>query len=216
MQHRIWVKTWTESSIYEAWVRIIALIILGLSVGTLGRTQTLTPPKSQQEHSRSIHEILQEAKSYQAADATTRTALRKVLGRQTKTFAEFERQCADLQATLTENDVMEKRKRKMLAELRLAFRDDPEVQPTFGVLYQMEDVSDRADPIWRGMIACSGILASLDQSKQEAYQTICVDPAYRQLSLLIPEINRLGNQLQTELQKHGSSLPPEFLQAIEQ
>lgn len=216
MQHRRGVETGTGSSIYEACVRAIALIILELSIGTLGRTQAVTPPKSQQEHSRSIHEILQEAKSYQAADAKTSAALRQILSRQTKTFAEFEKQCADLQAAMAENDVMEERKRKMLAELRLAFRDDSEVQPTLNLLYQMDGVSDRVDPIWRGMIACSGILASADQSQQEAYQSICVDPAHRQLSLLIPEINRLGNQLQTELQTHGSSLPREFLQAIGQ
>jgi hypothetical protein len=195
---------------------MIALMILALSAGTLGRTQTVTPPNGQQERSRRIHEILQDAKSYQAADAKTGAALREIVGRQTRTFAEFEKQCADLQATLAENDVMEKRKRKMLTDLQYEFRGDSKVQPVFNLLYQMGDMSDKVDPIWRGMIACSGILASAVQSKQEAYQTICVDPARQQLSLLIPEMNRLGRQLQTEIQKYGGSLPPDFLQAIGQ
>ena len=195
---------------------MIAIMSLALSVGTLGITQTVTQPNSQRERSRRIHEILQEAKSYQVADAKTVAALQEVVGRQTRTFTEFEKQCADLQAILAENDVMEKRKRKMLAELQVAFRGDSKVQPAFNLLYRMEDLSDRVDPIWRGMIACSGILASVAQSKQQAYQTICVDPAHQQLGLLVPEVNRLGSQLQTELQKHGSSLPPEFLQAIGQ
>jgi len=195
---------------------MIALMILALCVGTLGRAQTITPPNSQQERSRHIHEILQEAKSYQAADAKTGAALQEIVGRQTRTFAEFEKQCADLQATLAESDAMEKRKRKMLADLQFEFRDDSKVQPVFNLLYQMEDISDKVEPIWHGMIACSGILASAAQNKQEAYQTICVDPAHQQLSLVVPEMNRLGRQLQAEVQMYGGSLPRDFLQAIGQ
>ncbi len=163
-----------------------------------------------------IHEILQEAKSYQAADAKTGAALQEIIGRQTRTFAEFEKQCADLQASLAESDAMEKRKRKMLADLQFEFRGDSKVKPFFDLLYQMEDISDKVEPIWRGMIACSGILASAAQNKQEAYQTICVDPANQQLNLLVPERNSLGHQLQDEVQKYGSSLPRDFLQAIGQ
>jgi uncharacterized protein YoxC len=195
---------------------MIALMILALSVGTLGRTQTVTPPNGQQERSRRIHEILQEAKSYQAADAKTGAALQEIVGRQARTFAEFEKQCADLQATLAESDAMEKRKREMLVDLQFEFRDNAKVQPIFNLLYQMEDISDKVEPIWHGMIACSGILASAAQNKQEAYQNICVDPAHRQLSLLVPEMNRLGRQLQAEVQKYGGSLPRDFLQAIGQ
>ena len=146
----------------------------------------------------------------------TRASLQEILGRQITTFAEFKKQCADLQTALAEGDAMEKRKRKMLADLQFEFRDDPNVQPVFQILYQMEDFSDRVEPIWRGMIACSGNLASSGQNKQGAYQTICVDPAHQQLSVLVPELNRLGRQLQAELQKHGSSLPLDFLQAIGQ
>jgi hypothetical protein len=195
---------------------MIALMILARSVGTFGRAQTATPPNSQQERSRRIHEILQKAKSYQAADAKTRVALQEIVSRQTRTFAEFQKQCADLQATLAENNVMEKRKRKMLVDLQFEFRDDSNVQPTIKLLFQMEDVSDKVEPIWRGMIECSRTLASAAQSKQDAYQSICVDPAHQQLNLLVPEINSLGHQLQAELQKHGSSLPRDFLQAIGQ
>jgi len=192
------------------------LMILALCVGTLGRAQTITPPNSQQERSRRIHEILQEAKSYQAANAKTGAALQEIVGRPTRTFAEFEKQCADLQATLAESDAMEKRKRKMLADLQFEFRDDSKVKPFFNILYQMEDISDKVEPIWRGMIACSGILASAAQNKQETYQNICVDPAHQQVSLLVPEINRLGHQLQAEVQEYGGSLPRDFLQAIGQ
>ncbi len=216
MQHRIGDLTGSGSAIHNACARIVASLILALCVGTLGRAQTTTPPNSQQERSSRIHEILQEAKSYQAADSKIRAALQEVVGRQTRTFVEFEKQCADLQATLVESDAMEKRKRKMLADLHFEFRDDSRVQPTFNLLYQMEDVSDKVEPIWRGMIACSGILASAAQNKQEAYQNICVDPAHQQLSLLAPEMNKLGRQLQAELQKHGDSLPRDFLQAIGQ
>jgi hypothetical protein len=53
-------------------------------------------------------------------------------------------------------------------------------------------------------------------SKQQAYQNICVDPAHQQLGLLAPKMNRLGRQLQAEVQKYGGSLPREFLQAIGQ
>lgn len=104
----------------------------------------------------------------------------------------------------------------MLADLQFEFQGDSKVQPVFSLLYQMEDVSDKVEPIWRGMIACSGILASAAQNKQEAYQTICVDPAHQQLSLLVPEMNRLGHQLQAEVQKYGGSLPRDFLEAIGQ
>ena len=216
MQHRREVLTGPGSSIHKTCVRMIALMILAMSVGTLGRTQTVTPPNGQQERSRRIHEILQEAKSYQAADAKTGAALQEIVSRQTRTFAEFEKQCADLQATLAESDAMEKRKRKMLAGLQFEFRDDSKVQPIVNLLYQMEDISDKVEPIWHGMIACSGILASAAQNKQEAYQNICVDPAHQQLSLLVPEMNRLGRQLQAEVQRCGGSLPRDFLQAIGQ
>ena len=104
----------------------------------------------------------------------------------------------------------------MLADLQFEFRGDSKVKPVFNLLYQLEDISDKVEPVWRGMIACSGILASAAQAKQEAYQTICVDPAHQQLSLLVPEINRLGRQLQAEVQEHGGSLPRDFLQAIGQ
>jgi len=216
MQHRRGGLTGSGSAIHKTCARMIALMILALCVGTLGRAQTITPPNSQQERSRHIHEILQEAKSYQAADAKTRAALQEIVGRQTGTFAEFEKQCVDLQATLAESDAMEKRKRKMLVDLQFEFRDDAKVKPVFNLLYQMEDISDKVEPIWHGMIACSGILASAAQNKQEAYQNICVDPAHQQLSLLVPEMNRLGRQLQVEVQKYGGSLPRDFLQAIGQ
>jgi hypothetical protein len=216
MQLRIGILTGPGSAIHKTSFRLIALIVFALSFGISGIGQTVAPSNSQQERSRRIHEILQKAKSYQAADAKTGATLREIVGRQTRTFAEFEKQCADLQATLAENDVMEKRKRKMLTDLQFEFRGDSKVQPVFNLLYQMEDMSDKVDPIWRGMIACSGILASVAQGKQEAYQTICVDPAHQQLSLLIPEMNRLGRQLQTEIQKYGGSLPSDFLQAIGQ
>jgi hypothetical protein len=216
MKHRTVVLTGSEPATHQTYVRIIVLMILALSVGTLGRGQTVTPSNSQQERSRRIHEILQKAKSYQAADTKTRAALQEVLSREPRTFEEFEKQCADLQATLTENDVMEKRKRKMLADLQFEFQGDSKVQPVFSLLYQMEDVSDKVEPIWRGMIACSGTVASAAQGKQEAYQTICVDPAHQQLSLLVPEINRLGQQLQAEVQEYGGSLPRDFLQVIGQ
>jgi hypothetical protein len=216
MQHRVENPTGTGSGIDNHCASTIALLIFALCIGTLGTAQTTTPSNSQQARSSRIHEILQEAKSYQPADAKIRAALGEVLGRQTRTFAEFEKQCADLQATLTESDKMEKRKRKMLADLRFEFRDDSKVQPTFSLLYQLEDVSDKFEPIWRGMIACSGILASASQDKRAAYQNICVDPAHTQLSLLVPETNRLSRQLQAELQKHGESLPRDLLQAIEE
>jgi len=216
MQHRTEVLTGPGSAIHKNCVRMIVLMILALCVGTLGRAQTISPLNSQQERSRRIHEILQEAKSDQAANAKTGAALQEIVGRQTSTFAGFKKQCADLQATLAESDAMEKRKRKMLADLQFEFRDDSKVKPVFNLLYQMEDVSDKIEPIWRGMIACSGILASAAQNKQEAYQTICVDPAHQQLSLLVPEMNRLGHQLQAEVQKYGGSLPRDFLEAIGQ
>ena len=100
--------------------------------------------------------------------------------------------------------------------LQLEFGGDTKVQPIFDLLYQMEDVSDRVEPIWRGMIACSVTLASAARSKQEAYRTICMDPATQQLGLLMPEINKLGGQLQGYLQKYGESLPPDLLRAIGQ
>ena len=203
-------------ALHKTCARMIALMMLTLSAEAFGRAQTVTPPNSQQEHSRRIHEILQKARSYQAANAKTGAALQEIVGRQTRTFAEFEKQCTDLQTTLAESDAMEKKKRKMLADLQFEFQDDSKVKPVFNLLYQMEDVSDKVEPIWRGMIACSGILASAAQNKQEAYQTICVDPAHQQLSLLVPEINRLGQQLQAEVQEYGGSLPRDFLQVIGQ
>lgn len=216
MRHLIEVLTSPRSVIHKTRVCMITLTILAMSFGALGRTQEVTPPDSQQDRSRHIHEILQEARSYQAADAKTRAALHEIVSRQTTTFSEFKKQCADLKAILAESDAMEKRKRQMLTELQLEFRDDSKVQPIFSLLHQMEGASDKVEPIWRGMIACSGVLASSALNKQEAYQAICVDPVRQQLSLLAPELNRLGRQLQAELLKDGTSLPPELLHAIGQ
>lgn len=197
-------------------VSAVTLMVLALCIGISGRAQATASANSQQARSRRIHEILQEAQSYQAANAKTGATLQEIIRRKTATFVEFQKQCLDLKATFAENDAMEKRKRKMLAELRFEFQDDSKVRPLFILLGQMEDVSDNVDPIWRGMIACSDILASSDESKRDAYQTICVDPAHQQLQLLIPKIDRLARQLQTELQKNGDSLPSEFLQVIGQ
>src|SRR5579863_6550316 len=100
MQKRRGVLAGPGSSLHKNCVRVIAIMSFALSVGTLGITQTVTQPNSQQERSRRIHEILQEANSYQVADAKTVAALQEVVGRQTRTFTEFEKQCADLQAIL--------------------------------------------------------------------------------------------------------------------
>lgn len=213
MQYRMALEV---SAIIKGCARTAALAVLAISIGVLGNAQTVTPPNDQQEHSRHIHEILQEAKSYEEADARTRAALEEILSRMPRTFAEFDKQCADLQAILSESDAMEARKRKMLAELKFEFRGDAKVQTILDLLHQMEVASDKVEPVWRGMIACSGILASTTPSTQGTFQTTCIDPAHQQLGLLAPEIAKLGHQLQAELQKYGESLPPDFLQAIAQ
>lgn len=186
MRHQRGVLINRGSAAHKNCVRTIAAIILALTVGISGRAQTVTPPDSQQERSRRIHEILQEAESYQAADAKTRDALEEIVSRKAGTFAEFQKQCADLQAILIENDAMEKRKRKMLIDLQFEFRGDSKVQPVLNLLFQLENVSDKVEPIWHRMISCSSNLDSAAQSKQEAYQSLCVDPAHQQLSLLVP------------------------------
>lgn len=217
VQDRRWALNGIGSAIRKTLAHIIiGLTVLVLSAGSLGRTQTATTPTSQEEDSSRIHQILQDAKSYQAADAKNRIELGEVLGRQIRTFAEFEKQCADLEKVLSESDAMETRKRKMLSDLQFEFRGDSKVQPIFDLLHKMEDESDKVEPIWRGMIACSGVLASAGQSQQEAYRTICVAPANQQLGLLAPELKRVARQLQTQLEELGGSLPPDFLQAIGQ
>lgn len=163
-----------------------------------------------------IHQILQEAKSHQPADNRVRAALQEVLARQPQSFSEFKKQCADLKVALDEIDATDKRKRQMLADLRVQFGDDAHVKGLFDTLSEMEDVSDKMDPIWRGMIACSGILESAPSSKQDAYHQICIEPAQRQISLIVPEINSLVRKLQNDVQRFGASLPPDVLQAIAQ
>jgi hypothetical protein len=163
-----------------------------------------------------IHQILQEAKSHQPEDDRIRAAFQEVLARQPQSFSEFKKQCADLKFVLDKSDAMEKRKRQMLADLRAQFGNDAHVQNVFDTLSAMEDVSDKMEPIWRGMIACSGIIESASSSKQDAYQEICIEPAQQQLNLIAPEISNLGRKLQSELQRSGASLPPDFLQAITQ
>jgi hypothetical protein len=194
----------------------LAFTLLILLMGAISARAKIqgSADTQQQVRSRRIHEILQEAKSYEPADAKTRLAFEEIVKRQVNSFVDFEKQCADLQISLAKNDVMEKRKRHMLAELRYQFRDDQKVQQLFKLLTQIDDVSDKTEPIWRGMIACSNILASSTQSKQSEYQTICIDPAHQQLTLLGPEMAKLTRELQDELQKYGATLPPDFLELV--
>ena len=143
-------------------------------------------------------------------------ALQEVLARRPQSFSEFKKQCADLKIVLDESDALEKRKRQMLADLKVQFGDDPYVGGLFDELRTMEDLSDKMEPVWRGMIACSGILVSAPSSKQDAYHTICVDPAQQQISLIVPEISAAVQKLQNDIQRFGVSLPPDVLQAIAQ
>jgi len=163
-----------------------------------------------------IHQILQEAKSRKPEDDRIRAALQEVLARQPQSFSEFQKQCADLKIVLDESDALEKRKRQMLADLRVQFGDDAHVKGLFDALSTMEDMSDKMEPVWRGMIACSEILVSGPSSKQDTYPTICVDPAQQQISLIAPKISAVVQKLQSDIQRFGVSLPPDVLQAIAQ
>jgi hypothetical protein len=193
------------------------LTLLAPLSGTALKAQGTSPSTEEpQARSQRIHEILREAKYYAPADAKTRLALEEVARRPVHSFVDFEKQCADLQTNLAQSDVMEKRKRHMFAELRYEFRDDPKVQQIFKLLTQIEDVSDRTEPIWRGMIACSKSLARSAQSKQSEYQATCIDPAHQQLVLLQPDMAKSVRELQEELQKYGSTLPPDILQLMGQ
>ncbi len=163
-----------------------------------------------------IHQILEDAKARQPEDSRIRAAFQEVLARQPRSFSEFRKQCADLKTVLDESDVMEKKKRQMLADLRAEFGDDVHVKAMFDTLSAIEDASDKMEPIWRGMIACSDVLESAPSSKQNEYDEICVQPAQQQINLIAPEISKLVQRLQSEAQKYGASLPPDVLQAIAQ
>jgi hypothetical protein len=163
-----------------------------------------------------IHQILQEAESRKPENDRIRAALQEILARQPQSFSEFKKQCADLKTALDESDALEKRKRQMLADLRVQFGDDAYVNGLFDELRTMEDLSDKMEPVWRGMIACSRILVSAPSSKQDSYHTICVDPAQQQISLIVPEISTAVQKLQSDIQRFGVSLPPDVLQAIAQ
>ncbi len=163
-----------------------------------------------------VNQILQEAKSHQPEDNRIRAAFQEVLARQPRSFFEFRKQCADLKVVLDESDSMEKRKRQMLADLRVQFGDDAHVKSLFDTLGAMEDASDKMEPVWHGMIACSDILDSAPTSKQDAYRSICIEPAQQQIDLIVPEISGLAGKMQSDLQRFGASLPSDFLKVIAQ
>jgi hypothetical protein len=201
------------------WLLIFATLttIFALfSRATIWAQATAASNTERQDRSHRIHEILQEAKSYTPADTKTRLAFEEITQREINSFVDFEEQCNDLQDNLTENDAMEKRKRHMLTELRYEFRDEPQVQPFFKLLGQMEDLTDKSEPVWRGMIACERILESSSQSKQKEYQTICINPAKQQLIIQKPELDGLLREFQDYLQKYGETLPRDLLQALGQ
>lgn len=168
------------------------------------------------ERSQRINMILQRAQSYQESDDKISSALEEAADRSPRSYAEFNRQCSDLEVAIANNDEMERRKREMLAELQPEFSDDSKVQPIFSTLRQLEDVSDKIESAWRGMIACSDRLSSADHSHQDKYETICVVPERQQIRALAPEIKRFGTQLQSEVQSGGGSLPAAFLQVLRQ
>lgn len=163
-----------------------------------------------------IHQILQEAKARQPEDSRIRTRYREVLDRHPQSFPEFQIQCADLRTVLDESDAMEKRKRQMLADLRVEFGNDAKITLVFDTLSELENISDRMEPVYRGMIACSDILKSGPPSKQRSFDEICVLPAQQQIDLTTPEVGSLVRTLQNEIQEYGTSLPADLLQAITQ
>jgi len=163
-----------------------------------------------------IREILQQARNYAPYDAKIRANFQVVTARQAKSFPEFQKQCADIKDTLNEMDAMEKRKRSMLAELRAQFGDDKKLQPTFDTLHQLEDWSDKTEPIWQELIACANRLESASKYEQSNYSSICIEPANLQLELLRPESERLIAQLKDDLKTNLGELPPEFLQVFGQ
>ncbi len=192
------------------WLTTAFLVFVCASV----LTRFLSGYLEARERSRRIREILQEARSNEAADSRIKAEFQEITSRQTASFAEFEQQCRDLQAVRTESDAMDRKKRKMLDELQYGFRDDAKMQPMFSTLRELENLSDKEGPIWNDMIACADRLTSADKRTQAAYQLICIDPANRRLESLAPEYRPLILQLQTEFKQTRGSLPPELLQAL--
>lgn len=160
-----------------------------------------------------IEEILRQARERSSSDAKIRADMEKTINRETHTFPEFQQQCADLQSVLSRSAEMEKQKREMLADLQTQFQGDQKVQPVFETLHEMEDVSEKTEPIWQGMIACSHHLESAPKDEQARYRALCVDPAMNKMALLEPEVSRLAAQLQEQIQNAGG-VAPDFLRAL--
>jgi len=195
------------------WSAIITICALCCGI-TIYAQPTVSINKQEQSRSKRIYEILQEVKKYMPEDTKNRLATEEIYQRQISSFADFAKQCDDLHTLQTQTEMMEKRKRHMLTELQYEFRDDLNVQRLFYILFQMEDVADKLEPIQHGMIACSKILASKSKTMQEEYRTICVDPALQQMMLVEPDTKSLMSELQKEVQMHGETLPPDILQLI--
>ena len=194
--------------------------LLTLICGTVLAAQSATPASLQNHYdSDRVRQILQEARANQAADTKRRMAFEELGRREVKTFSDFDKQCSDLQVQLDEASAIEKRKKRLLTELEQQFQshpDYPKIRRFFETLRQMEDETDKAEPIWRGMIACSRILEASTPSAQAAHEGICIDPANKQLSLLQPKMEKSMTDLQEELKAYGETLPPDVLKLMSQ
>lgn len=194
-------------------MRKALLIFVALFACALFLRGVLSGYLESRARSRRIEEILQQARQRSSSDEKIRADMSDAINRETHSFPEFQQQCADLQSVLSRSAEMDKEKREMLADLHTQFQGDQKVQPMFETLQEMEDVSDKTEPIWLEMIACSHRLESAPKDEQVRYRALCVDPAVDKMASLQPQISRLAVQLQGQIQKSGG-VAPEFLRAL--
>jgi hypothetical protein len=192
--------------------QLAARISLGfLLVAIAGTALAIAIPlKQRHERSQRIRRLLDEGKALEPASTRNRLAVRSIIRRDVRNFANFRTQCADLQTSLDENDSLSIKRNDLLTRLAYEYSEYPEALSMVTLFKQIVAEDTRVSSVFREMIACSDTLARSDEGQQKKFVLLCEAPALGQMDVSASTMNALLKQAQEK----GAKLPPDIQEAF--
>lgn len=192
--------------------RIAAQVAVGVLVSAVVLIGGTIAVKWEQKQARQerIHRLLSEGRALGPANADFRRRMAAVLEREPQTFAAFQSQCVDLESVLDSNGATLDKARLLIDKLEEEFADSPDALSTLALLKRALGADAKIFGYLREEIACSRVLSSGGKDEQAAFRERCLVPVQAKVSPILLE----EEQLLRELQKQGTTLPPDVAEAL--
>jgi hypothetical protein len=221
------VVVWLLGSAYSKWkaipvsekqapelrtVQLANRISLGFLLVTIAGTALAIaiPLEQRREQSQRIRLLLEEGKALEPASTNNRLAVRAILRRDVRSFADFRRQCTDLQSALDENNSLTIKRNDLFTRLGYEYSGYPDALSMVAIFKQIVAEDTKASSVFRDMIACSDTLARSDETQQKQFALLCQDPALEKAEQSASTTASLLKQAQEK----GAKLPPDILEAF--